>query len=74
MTRLRLRLWAMATGGSKDRTSSGTDQVGVVEVVDGWRGPVQQGKACKGGFMARSAPLGFELNFVQESSVRVFYL
>jgi hypothetical protein len=36
--------------------------------------PVQQGKACSGGAVARLAPLGFELNFVQESGARVFYL
>jgi hypothetical protein len=50
MTRLRLRLWAMAGGGSKDRTSSGTDQVGAVEVVDGWRGtgPIGEGLQRQG--------------------------
>jgi hypothetical protein len=36
--------------------------------------PVQQGKACSGGMMARPAPLGFEHDFVQESGVGVFYL
>jgi hypothetical protein len=35
---------------------------------------VQQGKACSGGAMARPVPLGVELDFVQESVARVFYL
>jgi hypothetical protein len=30
MARLKLWLWATAGGGSKDRTSSGTDQTGAV--------------------------------------------
>jgi hypothetical protein len=46
----RLRLWAMAGGGSKDRTSSGTDQVGAVEVIDGWQGigPTGEGLQRRG--------------------------
>jgi hypothetical protein len=36
--------------------------------------PFQQGKACSDRAMARLVPLGFELNLVQESGVRVFYL
>jgi hypothetical protein len=35
---------------------------------------IQQGKACSGGAMARPVPLGFELDFVQESGARVFYI
>jgi hypothetical protein len=57
-----------------DRTSSGTNQVGAVEVVDGWRGTGPTGEACSGGVMARPTPIGFELDFVQESGARVFYL
>jgi hypothetical protein len=36
--------------------------------------PIQQGKACSGVAMAQPAPLGFELDFVQESGARVFHL
>jgi hypothetical protein len=36
--------------------------------------PVQQGKAYSDGAMARPTPLGFEIDFVQESGARVFYL
>jgi hypothetical protein len=36
--------------------------------------PVQQGKACSDGAMARLVPQGIELDFVQESSATVLYL
>jgi hypothetical protein len=36
--------------------------------------PVQQGKACSDGAMARLAPQEIELDFVQESGTTVFYL
>jgi hypothetical protein len=37
----------MAGGGSKDQTSSGTDQAEVVEVVDGWWGTGSKGEGLQ---------------------------
>jgi hypothetical protein len=66
--------WVVAGGGSKDQMSSGTDQLGVVEVVDGRRGT----NSTMGGLQQRDdelgGNLGFELEYVQKSGVRQLYL
>jgi hypothetical protein len=64
----------MAEGGSMDRTSSGTDQTGAVEVVDGWQGTGSTRVGLQRQDDELGGNLGFELEYVQKSGVRQLYL
>jgi hypothetical protein len=61
-------------GGSKDRTSSGTEQIGVVEVVDDRRGTSSIGEGLQRRDDELGGNLGFELEFEQKSGARQLYL
>jgi hypothetical protein len=72
--RLELWPWATAGGGSKDWTSSGTDQTGATEVVDGRRGTGSTREGLQRRDDELGGNLGFELEYVQKSGMRQLYL
>jgi hypothetical protein len=74
MVRLKLWPWFTAGGGSKDQTSSGTDQAGAVEVLDSWRGTGSTWEGLQWWDDELGGNLGFELKYVQKSGARQLYL
>jgi hypothetical protein len=67
---LKLWPWAMAGGGSKDRMSSEIDQMGVVEVIDGWRGTGSTWEGLQWRDDELGGNLEFELEYLQKLGVR----
>jgi hypothetical protein len=74
MARLKLWPWAMVGGGSKDRTLSGIDKMGAVDIIDGRRGTGLTREGLQRCDDELGGNLRFELEYLQKSGLRQLYL